>query len=148
MVVTLHACDVATDAAIVQAIGWDCRILLTVPCCQHELFGQIKNDRMKVVTKHGILKERLSAILTDSVRGQLLEACGYEVNIMEFISMEHTPKNLLIKAVKKGAYRQDRYREYLDLARDWQIRPYLEEELVKAGRIPEREEQRPEYMIR
>lgn len=103
---------------------------------------------MKVVTKHGILKERLSAILTDSVRGQLLEACGYEVNIMEFISMEHTPKNLLIKAVKKGAYRQDRYREYLDLARDWQIRPYLEEELVKAGRIPEREEQRPEYMIR
>ena len=61
MVVTLHACDVATDAAIVQAIGWDCRILLTVPCCQHELFPKIKNDRMKVMLKHGIIKERFSA---------------------------------------------------------------------------------------
>ena len=93
MVVTLHACDVATDAAIVQAIGWDCRILLTVPCCQHELFPKIRNDRMKVMLKHGIIKERFSALLTDSIRGQLLEACGYDVNIMEFISLEHTPKN-------------------------------------------------------
>ena len=102
MVVTLHACDVATDAAIVQAIGWDCRILLTVPCCQHELFPKIKNDRMKVMLKHGIIKERFSALLTDSIRGQLLEACGYDVNIMEFISLEHTPKNILIKAVRNG----------------------------------------------
>lgn len=129
MVVTLHACDVATDAAIVQAIGWDCRILLTVPCCQHELFPKIKNDRMKVMLKHGIIKERFSALLTDSIRGQLLEACGYDVNIMEFISLEHTPKNILIKAVRNGRPDRQKYQEYLAFAKDWQIRPYLEEEL-------------------
>ena len=140
MVVTLHACDVATDAAIVQAIGWDCRILLTVPCCQHELFPKIKNDRMKVMLKHGIIKERFSALLTDSIRGQLLEACGYDVNIMEFISLEHTPKNILIKAVRNGRPDRQKYQEYLAFAKDWQIRPYLEEELVRIGRIPERAE--------
>ena len=140
MVVTLHACDVATDAAIVQAIGWDCRILLTVPCCQHELFPKIKNDRMKVMLKHGIIKERFSALLTDSIRGQLLEACGYDVNIMEFISLEHTPKNILIKAVRNGRPDRQKYQEYLTFAKDWQIRPYLEEELVRIGRIPERAE--------
>ena len=140
MVVTLHACDVATDAAIVQAIGWDCRILLTVPCCQHELFPKIKNDRMKVMLKHGIIKERFSALLTDSIRGQLLEACGYDVNIMEFISLEHTPKNILIKAVRNGRPDRQKYQEYLAFAKDWQIRPYLEEELVRIGRIPERQD--------
>ena len=93
MVVTLHACDVATDAAIVQAIGWDCRILLTVPCCQHELFPKIRNDRMKVMLKHGIIKERFSALLTDSIRGQLLEACGYDVNIMSS-SPWNTPRKI------------------------------------------------------
>ncbi len=138
MVVTLHACDTATDAAIVQAIGWDCKILLTVPCYQHELFSKIKNDSMKVITKHGILKERLSAIITDSIRGQLLEACGYEVAIMEFISMEHTPKNILIKANKAGGYNQKAYANYLSFAQDWDIYPYLEQELIRAGRIPAR----------
>ena len=140
MVVTLHACDVATDAAIVQAIGWDCRILLTVPCCQHELFPKIRNDRMKVMLKHGIIKERFSALLTDSIRGQLLEACGYDVNIMEFISLEHTPKNILIKAVRNGRPDRQKYQEYLAFAKDRQIRPYLEEELVRIGRIPERQD--------
>lgn len=140
MVVTLHACDVATDAAIVQAIGWDCRILLTVPCCQHELFPKIRNDRMKVMLKHGIIKERFSALLTDSIRGQLLEACGYDVNIMEFISLEHTPKNILIKAVRNGRPDRQKYQEYLAFAKDWQIRPYLEEELARIGRIPERQD--------
>lgn len=140
MVVTLHACDVATDAAIVQAIGWDCRILLTVPCCQHELFPKIRNDRMKVMLKHGIIKERFSALLTDSIRGQLLEACGYDVNIMEFISLEHTPKNILIKAVRNGRPDRQKYQEYLAFAKDWQIRPYLEVELARIGRIPERQD--------
>ena len=140
MVVTLHACDVATDAAIVQAIGWDCRILLTVPRCQHELFPKIRNDRMKVMLKHGIIKERFSAPLTDSIRGQLLEACGYDVNIMEFISLEHTPKNILIKAVRNGRPDRQKYQEYLAFAKDWQIRPYLEEELARIGRIPERQD--------
>ena len=138
MVVTLHACDVATDAAIVQAIGWDCRVLLTVPCCQHELFSKIRNDRMHLLTKHGILKERLSALITDAIRGQLLEACGYDVDVMEFISMEHTPKNLMIRAVRNGHPDRKKYAEYLTFAKDWSIRPYLEEELVRIGRIPAR----------
>ena len=85
-----------------------------------------------------IIKERLSALLTDSIRGQLLEACGYDVNIMEFISLEHTPKNILIKAVRNGRPDRQKYQEYLDFARDWQIQPYLEEELVRIGRIPAR----------
>ena len=84
---------------------------------------------MKVMLKHGIIKERFSALLTDSIRGQLLEACGYDVNIMEFISLEHTPKNILIKAVRNGRPDRQKYQEYLAFAKDWQIRPYLEEEL-------------------
>ena len=139
MVVTLHACDTATDAAIVQAIGWNCKILLTVPCCQHELFSQIKNNRMKLLTKHGIIKERVSALITDAIRGQLLEACGYDVQIMEFISMEHTPKNILIKAIRKGGFQQKAYQDYLRFAQDWQITPYLEQELAAQNHIPKRD---------
>ena len=93
---------------------------------------------MKLMLKHGIIKERLSALLTDSIRGQLLEACGYDVNIMEFISLEHTPKNILIKAVRNGRPDRQKYQEYLDFARNWQIQPYLEEELVRIDRIPAR----------
>ena len=85
-------------------------------------------------------KERFSALLTDSIRGQLLEACGYDVNIMEFISLEHIPKNILIKAVRNGRPDRQKYQEYLAFAKDWQIRPYLEEELARIGRIPERAE--------
>lgn len=139
MVVTLHACDTATDAAIVQAVNWDSKVLLTVPCCQHELFDQIQNPEMQLLTKHGILKERVSALITDTIRGELLEACGYEVGIMEFISMEHTPKNILIKAVKKGGYDKAAHGRYLQFAKAWQIHPYLEQALVRTGRIPERQ---------
>ena len=140
MVVSLHACDTATDYALYHAIRWKAKLICSVPCCQHELFPKIRNDRMKVMLKHGIIKERFSALLTDSIRGQLLEACGYDVNIMEFISLEHTPKNILIKAVRNGRPDRQKYQEYLAFAKDWQIRPYLEEELVRIGRIPERQD--------
>lgn len=100
MVVTLHACDTATDAALTKAIEWDADVILSVPCCQHELFKQIHNDVMKPILKHGILKERMSAIVTDSIRANILEIMGYQAQILEFIDMEHTPKNLLIRAVK------------------------------------------------
>ena len=140
MVVTLHACDTATDYALEKAVRWNAKVILSVPCCQHELFPKIKNDRMKVMLKHGIIKERFSALLTDSIRGQLLEACGYDVNIMEFISLEHTPKNILIKAVRNGRPDRQKYQEYLAFAKDRQIRPYLEEELARIGRIPERQD--------
>ena len=100
MVVTLHACDKATDYALAKAVAWDAQVILSVPCCQHELNSQIHNELLEPVLKYGILKERISALLTDGIRAELLESQGYSTQILEFIDMEHTPKNLLIRAVK------------------------------------------------
>lgn len=105
MVVTLHACDLATDYALDKAVKWGARVILAVPCCQHELNRQIKCDPLKPVLKYGIIKERVAALLTDALRANLLEQQGYETQILEFIDMEHTPKNLLIRAVKKSGMR-------------------------------------------
>ena len=105
MVVTLHACDLATDYALDKAVKWGARVILAVPCCQHELNRQITCDPLKPVLKYGIIKERIAALLTDALRANLLEQQGYETQILEFIDMEHTPKNLLIRAVKKGSMR-------------------------------------------
>lgn len=102
MVVTLHACDTATDFALEKAVQWNAQVILSVPCCQHELNRKIKNDLLSPVLKYGILKERMSALLTDGIRAELLESKGYSVQILEFIDMEHTPKNLLIRAVRTG----------------------------------------------
>ena len=102
MVVTLHACDKATDYALAKAIEWDAEVILSVPCCQHELNYRIQNDLLEPVLKYGILKERMSALITDGIRAELLESEGYHTQILEFIDMEHTPKNLLIRAVKTG----------------------------------------------
>ena len=104
MVVTLHACDLATDYAL-DKVKWGARVILAVPCCQHELNRQIKCDPLKPVLKYGIIKERVAALLTDALRANLLEQQGYETQILEFIDMEHTPKNLLIRAVKKNGMR-------------------------------------------
>ena len=100
MVVTLHACDKATDYALAKAVEWDAQVILSVPCCQHELNSQIHNELLEPALKYGILKERISALLTDGIRAELLESLGYSTQILEFIDMEHTPKNLLIRAVK------------------------------------------------
>lgn len=102
MVVTLHACDTATDYALAKAVGWKAKVILSVPCCQHELNKQISCNELEGVLKYGLLKERMSALFTDAVRANLLEENGYEVQILEFIDMEHTPKNILIRAVKKA----------------------------------------------
>ena len=105
MVVTLHACDLATDYALDKAVKWGASVILAVPCCQHELNRQIRCDSLKPVLKYGIIKERMAALLTDALRANLLEQQGYETQILEFIDMEHTPKNLLIRAVKKSSMR-------------------------------------------
>lgn len=105
MVVTLHACDTATDYAIEKAVKWGAGVILTVPCCQHEVNSQIQSDFWKPVLKYGLLKERMSAIVTDAIRANMLETLGYDTQILEFIDMEHTPKNLLIRAVRKEGMR-------------------------------------------
>lgn len=102
MVVTLHACDTATDFAMAKAVRWGAKVILSVPCCQHELNKQIDNDLLAPVLQYGLLKERMSALLTDGIRAQLLEAAGYRTQVLEFIDMEHTPKNIMIRAVYQG----------------------------------------------
>lgn len=99
MVVTLHACDTATDYALAKAVKWGASVILSVPCCQHELNKQIESELMQPVFKYGIIKERMAALLTDALRAEYLENCGYRTQILEFIDMEHTPKNLLIRGV-------------------------------------------------
>ena len=102
MVVTLPACDTATDYALAKAVKWGAEVILSVPCCQHEANRTIKSDILSPVMDYGILKERMAAIVTDAARAKLLTANGYDTQILEFIDMEHTPKNLLIRAVKSS----------------------------------------------
>lgn len=101
MVVTLHACDLATDYALEKAVGWDAKVILSVPCCQHELNKQIKNHVLQPVLEYGLIKERMAALYTDAIRAQILEYTGYNTQILEFIDMEHTPKNILLRAVSR-----------------------------------------------
>ena len=107
MVVTLHACDTATDYALAKAVHWGAKVILSVPCCQHELNRQMKNELLKPVLQYGVIRERMAALYTDALRAELLEREGYRTQVLEFISMEHTPKNLLIRAVKDGKRKEN-----------------------------------------
>lgn len=102
MVVTLHACDTATDFALAKAVGWKAKVILSVPCCQHEMNEQIQNEILYPALKYGLIKERMAALFTDALRAEYLEREGYDTQILEFIDMEHTPKNILIRAVRTG----------------------------------------------
>lgn len=102
MVVTLHACDTATDFALAKAVGWKAKVILSVPCCQHELNGQMANEVLAPLFSYGLIKERMAALVTDSLRAEYLKREGYDAQILEFIDMEHTPKNILIRAVYTG----------------------------------------------
>lgn len=102
MVVSLHACDTATDYAIEKAVKWGAGVIMAVPCCQHEINRQITCKELQPILKYGLVKERIAALVTDAIRANLLEEQGYDTRILEFIDMEHTPKNLLIRAVKRS----------------------------------------------
>ncbi len=102
MVVTLHACDTATDFALAKAVGWKAKVILSVSCCQHEMNEQIQNEILHPALKYGLIKERMAALFTDALRAEYLEREGYDTQILEFIDMEHTPKNILIRAVRTG----------------------------------------------
>lgn len=130
MVVTLHACDTATDYALAKAVGWGAKVILSVPCCQHELNKQMKNDLLSPVLHYGILKERMAALMTDGLRAQILEANGYRTQILEFIDMAHTPKNLLIRAVYNG-HCADNKAQINELLATFDINPTLYRLLCK-----------------
>ncbi|NYB72678.1 SAM-dependent methyltransferase [Sedimentibacter hydroxybenzoicus DSM 7310] len=121
MIVTLHACDTATDASLVKAIKWNADIILSVPCCQHEFYDKIKNTELEPMLKHGLIKERVSSLVTDSLRGLFMETKGYKVQLMEFIAMEHTPKNILIRAVKTGKENKNAEQDYNNFKKFWHL---------------------------
>ncbi|MBS4539531.1 SAM-dependent methyltransferase [Clostridium sp. D2Q-11] len=129
MVITLHACDTATDDALVKAVHWGANVIMSVPCCQHELFNKIDNEVMVPMLKHGIIKEKLSSLITDSIRGNILEILGYDIQLLEFIDMEHTPKNILIRGIKKGVIDSNKIDEYLEFKKFWKVDPYIEKKM-------------------
>ncbi len=130
MVVTLHACDTATDYALINAVSWNTKVILSVPCCQHELFSQIKNEIHQPMLKYGILKDRLTEYLTDGLRGLKLESKGYDVAMIEFTSLEHTARNIMIKAVKTGSETSQKalkaQAQYEALRDFYQVKPTIE----------------------
>lgn len=138
LIVTLHACDVATDYALFHAVQNNVPVILSVPCCQHEVNAQIRAEHLTLLTRYGIVKERFSALLTDALRANLLTACGYRTQLLEFIDLAHTPKNLLIRAVKGGVSKETRAKA-LEEARtcltEFQVWPSLPRMLAEAGLI-------------
>ncbi len=130
MVVTLHACDVATDMALSRAVKWGASVILSVPCCQHELNNQIQSSPLDIMLQHGLIKERFSALATDSIRAEILNLVGYDAQLMEFIDMSHTPKNILIRAYFTGKKASDeQFARYKAFTRFLNATPFLENEL-------------------
>ena len=126
MVIMLHACDNATDEGIVQSLKFNAKIIIAVPCCQHEFFRQIENENLEPILQFGILKDRMTALATDSLRAQILKALGFDVTVMEFIETEHTPKNLAIRAIRGGGFNKTEYEKYEKFRDFLDLDPYIE----------------------
>ena len=128
MVISLHACNTATDEALAKAVNWGAKVILAVPCCQHEFLKKIKNEKMIPMMKYGIIKEKLASLLTDSIRANVLEIMGYRTQVLEFIDMEHTPKNIMIRAFFDENKNINKVvKQYKEFKNQWQITPYIEE---------------------
>ena len=140
LVVSLHACDTATDAALDRAVRIDADVILAVPCCQHELLGQLADTELEPLLRHGVLRERFAAEVTDAARARLLALCGYDVQLVELFALEHSPKNVLIRATKLGRARPSRDTEQLAGAyREFAARLSIEPMLARllADRLPD-----------
>ena len=128
MVISLHACNTATDEALAKAVNWGAKVILAVPCCQHEFLKKIKNEKMNPMMKFGIIKEKLASLLTDSVRANVLEIMGYRTQVLEFVDMEHTPKNIMIRAFFEDNQNTKKVvNEYKEFKKQWEVSPYIEE---------------------
>ena len=131
MVVTLHACDVATDMALARAVRWGAKVILSVPCCQHELNRQLKCPQLDMMLDYGIIRERFASLATDSIRAQILELVGYEAQLLEFIDLENTPKNILIRAYLTGKEATPEKRAKYDaFVQFLNAEPFLQKELL------------------
>lgn len=128
IVVSLHACNTATDHALAKGVEWKAKFLFAAPCCQHELYGQVNCSPLTTLLQHGIMKERFAALVTDAVRAELLEAVGYDTQVIEFIDLEHSPKNLLLRSrLKPSKPKQEQaWKQYLQIKEALQITPTLE----------------------
>lgn len=139
MVVSLHACDTATDLALFKAVEWEARMVFSVPCCQHELNNQIKTEEFSVMTRYGLIKERTASLMTDALRANFMAACGYKTQLVEFVGFEHTPKNIMIRAHKAAlpaAQRREMLDEALRLCDAFCLQPTLLTLLKESGRLP------------
>lgn len=134
MVVTLHACDTATDYALHKAVLWDASVILSVPCCQHEMNRQLNCKPLEDLFAYGLIRERTAALFTDAIRAQIMETQGYDVQILEFIDMEHTPKNIMLRCVRRKVdkreeqeekYRREKREKLMELSEFLGVQPKL-----------------------
>jgi len=150
MVVSLHACDTATDYALFNAVTWGAKYIFAVPCCQHELNAQISTETLALLTRYGVVRERFAALATDAIRANLLEHHGYKTQLLEFVELSHTPKNLLIRAIKtrrgagKGSQAMD---EVLAVMREFHVRPTLYKLFEKGGLEGKTLQEKPSFEL-